>query len=111
MTSHAIVKLTDADFDAQIKNHPCVLVDFWAEWCGPCRMVAPILDELASEYGNRLTVGKVNVDENREVAARFGVRSIPTLLLLRDGVRVDQIVGAHPKATIKAKVDQFLSAK
>jgi thioredoxin 1 len=111
MTSQAILKLTDADFDSQIKSHPHLLVDFWAEWCGPCRMIAPILDELAAEYATRLTVGKVNVDENREIATRFGIRSIPTLLLLRDGVRVDQIVGAHPKATIKTKVDQFLGTK
>jgi thioredoxin 1 len=111
MASPDILTLTDADFDTQVKSHPHLLVDFWAEWCGPCRMIAPVLEELAGEYKNRLTVGKVNVDENRQVAARFGIRSIPTLLLLRDGVRADQIVGAHPKATIKAKVDQFLSAK
>ena len=111
MPSPDILILTDADFDTQIKNHPSLLVDFWAEWCGPCRVIAPVLEELAGEYKTRLTVGKVNVDENRQVATRFGIRSIPTLLLLRDGVRVDQIVGAHPKATIKAKVDQFLGAK
>jgi len=110
MANPDIVTLTDADFEAQIKAHPRLLVDFWAEWCGPCRMIAPVLEELAGEYKDRLTIGKVNVDENRQVAARFGIRSIPTLLLLRDGARVDQIVGAHPKATIKTKVDQFLSA-
>ena len=110
MANPDIVTLTDADFEVQIKAHPRPLVDFWAEWCGPCRMIAPVLEELAGEYKDRLTIGKVNVDENRQVAARFGIRSIPTLLLLRDGARVDQIVGAHPKATIKAKVDQFLSA-
>ena len=110
MASPDIVTLTDAEFETQIKTHPRLLVDFWAEWCGPCRMIAPVLEELAGEYKDRLTIGKVNVDENRQVAARFGIRSIPTLLLLRDGARVDQIVGAHPKATIKTKVDQFLSA-
>jgi thioredoxin 1 len=111
MASPDIVTLTDANFEAQIKTHPRLLVDFWAEWCGPCRMIAPVLEELAGEYKNRLTIGKVNVDESRQAATRFGIRSIPTLLLLRDGVRVDQIVGAHPKATIKAKVDQFLSTQ
>ena len=111
MARAGILTLTDADFDAQSKTHPLLLVDFWAEWCGPCKAIAPALEELAGEYQNRLTVGKVNVDENRQVTARFGIRSIPTLLLLRDGVRVDQIVGLQPKAAIKAKVDQLLDAK
>ncbi len=111
MASPDIVTLTDADFEAQAKAHPHLLVDFWAEWCGPCRTIAPVLEELAGEYKNRLTIAKVNVQDNPQVPARFGIRNIPTLLLLRDGVRVDQIVGAVPKATIKTKVDQFLSAK
>ena len=111
MASPDIVTLTDADFEAQVKSHPRLLVDFWAEWCGPCRTIAPVLEELAGEYKNRLTIAKVNVQDNPHVPARFGIRNIPTLLLLRDGVRVDQIVGAVPKATIKSKVDQFLSAK
>jgi thioredoxin 1 len=109
MAHEDILTLTDANFEAQLKAQPLVLVDFWAEWCGPCRMVAPVLEELAGEYRGRLAVGKVNVDENRQIAARFGIRSIPTLLFLRDGVRVDQIVGAHPKSTIKGKIDQLLS--
>jgi thioredoxin 1 len=111
MASPDIMTLTDADFEAQAKAHPRLLVDFWAEWCGPCRTIAPVLEELAGEYKNRLTIAKVNVQDNPQVPARFGIRNIPTLLLLRDGVRVDQIVGAVPKATIKTKVDQFLSAK
>ena len=105
-----ILKLTDADFDAQVKAQSLLIVDFWAEWCGPCRMIAPALEELAGEYADRLVVGKVNVDENRQIAARFGIRSIPTLLIFRDGARVDQVVGAHPKGTIKAKIDQLLNA-
>lgn len=105
-----ILTLTDEDFDAQVKEKPLLLVDFWAEWCGPCRMIAPSLEELATEYKDRVAVGKVNVDENRKVATKFGVRSIPTLLFFRDGARVDQVVGAHPKATIKAKIDQLLTA-
>ena len=110
MPDSKILKLTDADFDAQVRAQPLLLVDFWAEWCGPCRMIAPMLEELVGEYGDRLAVGKVNVDENRQTAARFGIRSIPTLLFFRDGARVDQIVGAHPKGTIKAKIDQLLNA-
>ncbi len=110
MANANILKLTDADFDAQVKTQPLMIVDFWAEWCGPCRMIAPVLEELAGEYGDRLAVGKVNVDENRQTAARFGIRSIPTLLFFRDGARVDQVVGAHPKGTIKAKIDQLLNA-
>ncbi len=109
MAHEDILTLTDANFEAQVKVQPLVLVDFWAEWCGPCRMVAPVLEELAGEYKGRLAVGKLNVDENRQTAARFGIRSIPTLLFLWDGVRVDQIVGAHPKSTIKGKIDQHLS--
>ncbi|HSB70585.1 MAG TPA: thioredoxin [Candidatus Methylomirabilis sp.] len=104
-----ILTLTDEDFDKQVKEKRLLLVDFWAEWCGPCRMIAPTLEELASEYKDRVAVGKVNVDENRKVATKFGVRSIPTLLFFRDGARVDQVVGAHPKATIKAKIDQLLT--
>jgi thioredoxin 1 len=101
---------SDATFDEDVlRSELPVLVDFWAEWCGPCKMIAPLLAELAAEYQGRLAVGKLNVDENRQSAARFGIRSIPTLLFLRDGVRVDEIVGAHPKSAIKAKVDQLLS--
>jgi thioredoxin 1 len=111
MASQNILTVTDSDFEAQAKANPYLLLDFWAEWCGPCRVIAPVLEELAGEYKDRVKVGKLNVDENRQVAARFGIRSIPTLLLFRDGERVDQIVGAHPKTTIKAKIDQLLSAK
>lgn len=110
MAQGKILMLTDADFDAQVKAQPLIVVDFWAEWCGPCRMVAPVLEELANEYGDRLAVGKVNVDENRQTAARFGIRSIPTLMFFRGGSRVDQVIGAHPKATLKAKIDQLLNA-
>jgi len=110
MPDAKFLTLTDADFDAQVKTQPLLVVDFWAEWCGPCRMIAPMLEELVGEYGDRLAVGKVNVDENRQTAARFGIQSIPTLLFFRDGARVDQVVGAHPKGTIKAKIDQLLNA-
>jgi thioredoxin len=111
MASGNILTLTDADFDAQVKGQPLVVVDFWAEWCGPCRVVAPVLEELAGEYSGRLVVSKVNVDENRQTAAKFGIRSIPTLLFFKDGSRVDQVIGAHPKGTIKAKIEQLLNDK
>ncbi len=110
MPEARIVKLTDADFEAQVKAQPLLLVDFWAEWCGPCRMIAPALEELAGEYADRLVVGKLNVDENRRSAARLGIRSIPTLLFFRHGARVDQLVGAHPKSAIQAKIEHLLNS-
>ncbi len=109
MASDKVLHVTDQDFDEHvIKGKGLILVDFWAEWCGPCRMVAPILEELAVEYEGQITVTKLNVDENRGTAARFGIRSIPTLLFFKDGSQVEQIIGAVPKSTIKAKVQQHL---
>lgn len=109
MGSDNIVKVTDADFEEKVlKDKGLIIVDFWAEWCGPCRMIAPILEELASEYSSKLKIGKLNVDENMRVTARYGIRSIPTLLFFKDGVQVDQVVGALPKSAIKAKVDAHL---
>jgi thioredoxin 1 len=111
MAGANILTFTDADFESRVKSDPFVIVDFWAEWCGPCRVIAPLLEELAGEYSGRLAVGKVNVDENRQTAAKFGIRSIPTLLFFKDGSRVEQVIGAHPKATIKAKIEQLLNSK
>jgi thioredoxin 1 len=109
MASDKVVHVTDHDFEEHvIKGKGLILVDFWAEWCGPCRMVAPILEELAVEYEGRITVTKLNVDENRHTAAHFGIQSIPTILFFKDGSRVEQIIGALPKSTIKAKVQQHL---
>lgn len=109
MASDKVIHISDHDFDEQvIKGKGLILVDFWAEWCGPCRMVAPILDELAAEYEGQVTIAKLNVDENRQSSARFGIRSIPTILFFRDGVQVEQIIGALPKSAMKAKVQQHL---
>ncbi len=95
------LKLTDQTFDEEIKSSEApVLVDFWAEWCGPCKMVAPILDEIVSEKAGSLKLAKVNVDDNQEVARRFDVMSIPTMILFKDGVPQVRIVGARPKAKI-----------
>jgi thioredoxin 1 len=98
--------LTEASFDDEVARHTEVLmVDFWAEWCAPCRAIAPTLDELARESAGRVSLAKVNVDEHPALAARYGVRSIPTILLMKGGAVVDQIVGAVPKSQLKKKLD------
>ena len=106
MASETIVHLTDASFDETLAAHSeAVVVDFWAEWCGPCKAIAPVLEELATEYTGRITIAKVNVDEYPGLAARFQVRSIPMLLFFKAGQVVDQVVGAVPKAHIKKRLD------
>jgi len=99
------VEGTDTNFDQEVlKSDIPVLVDFWAPWCGPCRMVSPLVDELAEELTGKLKVVKVNTDENQEVAVKYGIRSIPTLGIFKDGNMVDGVIGAVPKQTIKDKV-------
>jgi thioredoxin 1 len=99
--------VTDADFEKEVeKNDKLTVVDFWATWCGPCRMIAPILDQLATEYQDKVKVTKLDVDANIKTATRFNVRSIPMLLFFKDGKVVDQIVGAVPRQTIEAKFKQ-----
>ena len=103
------LEITDATFDEVVlKSSQPVLVDFWAEWCGPCRMVGPIIDELSKEYEGKAVVGKVDVDNNQEFAAKFGVRNIPTVLLFKNGELVDRKVGVSPKAVYVTSIDQQL---
>jgi len=104
-----VVVFTDANWKTEVAESTVpVLVDFWAEWCPPCRMIAPSVDALATAYNGRAKVGKLNVDENPEVAAAFGIRSIPTLLLFKDGKVVDQQIGAVPQSRLQAMVEQQL---
>ena len=105
------VEITDSNFETVVKNSDkVVLVDFWAEWCGPCRMVGPIVEELAKEYDGKAVIGKLNVDNNPNVSMEFGVRNIPTILFFKNGKVVDKQVGAVPKAQLAAKLQAQLSA-
>ncbi|GGF73168.1 MULTISPECIES: thioredoxin [Wenyingzhuangia] len=100
------LEITDATFEEVVlQSDKPVLVDFWAAWCGPCRMVAPIIDELTEEYEGKAVIGKVDVDANQEFAAKYGVRNIPTVLVFKGGEVVDKQVGVAPKATYAAKID------
>jgi len=103
------VEITDANFSQEVlKSDKPVLIDFWAEWCGPCKMIAPVVEELANEYQGKLKVGKIDVDSNQNVAGQYGIRSIPTLLVFKGGRVVDQIVGAVPKKILAEKVSKHL---
>jgi thioredoxin 1 len=107
MASEKVKTFTDSNFDEEIKNG-VTLVDFWAEWCGPCRRLAPAVDAIATEYDGRATVAKMNVDENPNIPGRFMIRGIPTLLIFKNGQLADQIVGLVPKEEITKKLDQHL---
>jgi thioredoxin 1 len=103
-------ELTDKNFDELVlKSDKPVLVDFWAEWCGPCRMIAPVVEELSKEYEGKAIIGKVNVDENSEISAKYGIRNIPTLLFFKNGEVVDKHVGVAPKSLLAGKLDNLLS--
>ena len=109
MASDLIKHVSDTSFEADVlQSRTPVLVDYWAEWCGPCKMIAPILDEVAKDYGARLQIAKMNVDENREVPAKFGIRGIPTLMLFKDGQLAATKVGALSKAQLTAFLDGHL---
>jgi len=109
MTSELIKHTSDASFDADVlKSDKPVLVDYWAEWCGPCKMIAPILDEVSKDYDGRLQIAKMNVDENRDVPAKFGIRGIPTLMLFKGGELAATKVGALSKAQLTAFIDTHL---
>ena len=101
--------VTDADFTEEVLNSDLpVLVDFWADWCGPCKMVAPVVEELANDYEGKLKVMKVDVDASPQTASNYGIRSIPTLLIFKDGKPVQQVVGAVPKQMLQEKIDQVV---
>ncbi len=109
MSSELIKHTSDASFEGDVlKSSTPVLVDYWAEWCGPCKMIAPILDDVAKDYNGRLQVAKMNVDENREVPAKFGIRGIPTLMLFKDGQLAATKVGALSKAQLTAFIEPHL---
>ncbi len=102
------VHVTDSDFDETVKKYPLVLVDFWAEWCGPCRALAPTVEELHKEYMGKVFIGKLNVDQNPQTAENFQVFSIPTLIIMKNGKEVDRIVGCVPKKHIEASLNKHL---
>lgn len=105
------IVLTDSNFASEVTKYPIMLVDFWAPWCGPCRMVSPIIEQLSREYSGRVAFGKVNVDENQRIAASFGIQSIPTLMIFKGSKAVDVIIGAMPKGQIEMKLKQQLLSK
>jgi thioredoxin 1 len=102
------IEMTDANFEQTLKNNELVLVDFWAEWCGPCRMVAPVIEELASEYAGKVTVGKLDVDANPQMAMKYRVMSIPTIILFKNGEPAEVLVGAQPKRNFEARLQKYV---
>ena len=110
MASEAIVEVSDSNFESEVVNSDVpVLIDFWAPWCGPCRAIAPIVEEISSTYEGKIKVGKMNVDENQATTMKFGIRSIPTLIMFKDGEAIDQIIGAVPKGEIERVVEKSLA--
>ncbi len=110
MASDAIIEISDSNFESEVVNSDLpVLIDFWAPWCGPCRAIAPLVEEISSSYAGKIKVGKMNVDENQSTTMKFGIRSIPTLIMFKGGEAVDQIIGAVPKGEIERVVEKSLS--
>jgi len=108
--SRNVVEITDQNFQEVTGQSGLTMVDFWAVWCGPCRMVAPIVEQLAEDYAGQVTVGKLDVDNNQRSASQFNVRSIPTILFFKDGKVVDQVIGAVPRPALESKIKQLLAA-
>lgn len=109
--AEGIIELNTATWDKEVLQvNGLVMVDFWAVWCGPCRMIAPTVEELAKEYADRIKVGKLNTDENPDIASKYKIMGIPTIMFFKDGQKVDQIVGAVPKPQLKAKIDALLQS-
>ncbi|WP_027417777.1 thioredoxin [Aneurinibacillus terranovensis] len=104
----AIVQVSDNNFQTEVESGGTVLVDFWAPWCGPCKMIAPVLEEISSDLGDKLKIAKVNVDENPGSAQRFGIMSIPTLMLVKDGQVVDKVIGFQPKENLMNAINKHL---
>ena len=104
-----VLEVNEKNFDDTIKNNPALVVDCWAPWCGPCRMMSPIIDELASDYKGKITFGKLNTDEHREIAEKYLIQAIPTLLIFKDGKRADRKVGALPKKLLEADLTRALA--
>jgi thioredoxin 1 len=106
-SSHPLT-LTDANFAETVKTNPLIVVDFWAPWCGPCRMVGPVIEQLAAEYAGKVAFGKINIDENQTVPSSFSVMSIPTIVVFHKGKAVERIVGAYPKTQIEAMFKRYI---
>jgi len=101
------LKLTDADFDEAVKKYDTIVVDCWAPWCGPCRMVAPVIEELAKEMQGKIVFGKLNVDENPMISTKYQIMSIPTMLVFKNNTLVDKVIGAYPKEMLKQKLERY----
>src|SRR5918996_1301859 len=104
------IMLTDSNFKNELSKYPILLIDFWAPWCGPCKMISPIIEQLAREYTGKVVFGKVNIDENRMITQSFGIQSIPTMIIFKNGKAVDIVVGAIPKSQIETKLHQQLAS-
>jgi len=107
-TEEGPITVEDSNFDELVRRYPLMMIDCWAPWCGPCRMVAPIIEELMRDYAGRVFFGKLNVDDNPQTSGRFGIMSIPTLLIMKDGSEIDRIIGAVPRNVIEAKLQKYL---
>lgn len=102
------IALTDGSLEAEVAKYPLLILDCWAEWCGPCKIIGPVIEELARDYKGRVVFGKLNVDENGQTSRRYSIMAIPTLLVFKNGKLVDQLVGAYPKSTLENKIQKYL---